>query len=417
MSRPRRIAGVPSATASANQSSTVGVSRSPSHSPEDRPKNFKLTIKMPSSKLREVTTPSTVGRSIAVNSRDTFEAGEIMTGKRSTRRKHYTEGADSDTPEGSEEEDEDEDEAEEEDEDEDVIAMDVRFNEPCGNADVTLTSDEESEDEDEQSLEEDGDEKATVGSSKQTPSHPPPKVAAKMESKAPGKVAGNPALVVTATTDPIRSVEGNKPQVKHNNDEDDDEELSELESEEEVEVEADGNTIDIDDEEDGLGAEEDAEGDEDMDAEGELVSDDETPGSGSGTPVPQTKRQRGQDDGAFLALPMEPQIKKVLTADEHRMRRAEMARRRKNLSEKRNEEEKVRCDQIVMLLPTTSSLTLVSPDVNHQSTSQTTGAQAQRQGHEPRDTGGSRGSRRSVVRRTRGSRGRKGQSILCALAQ
>ena len=37
----------------------------------------------------------------------------------------------------------------------------------------------------------------------------------------------------------------------------------------------------------------------------------------------------------------EPQTKKHLTAEEHAMRRAEMARRRKNLSEKRNEEEKV----------------------------------------------------------------------------
>jgi hypothetical protein len=34
-------------------------------------------------------------------------------------------------------------------------------------------------------------------------------------------------------------------------------------------------------------------------------------------------------------------VKKHLTAEEHAMRRAEMARRRKNLSEKRNEEEKV----------------------------------------------------------------------------
>lgn len=38
----------------------------------------------------------------------------------------------------------------------------------------------------------------------------------------------------------------------------------------------------------------------------------------------------------------EPQVKKHLTAEERAMRRAEMARRRKNLSEKRNEEEKVR---------------------------------------------------------------------------
>lgn len=36
----------------------------------------------------------------------------------------------------------------------------------------------------------------------------------------------------------------------------------------------------------------------------------------------------------------EVQVKKHLTAEEHAMRRAEMARRRKNLSEKRNEEEK-----------------------------------------------------------------------------
>jgi len=39
---------------------------------------------------------------------------------------------------------------------------------------------------------------------------------------------------------------------------------------------------------------------------------------------------------------VEAQKKKHLTAEEHAMRRAEMARRRKNLSEKRNEEEKVR---------------------------------------------------------------------------
>ena len=58
-----------------------------------------------------------------------------------------------------------------------------------------------------------------------------------------------------------------------------------------------------------------------------------------------TKRQRGRLDqvmgGDFLQLPMEPQIKKHLTAEEHAMRRAEMARRRKNLSEKKNEEEKM----------------------------------------------------------------------------
>lgn len=40
--------------------------------------------------------------------------------------------------------------------------------------------------------------------------------------------------------------------------------------------------------------------------------------------------------------PSEVQAKKVFTAEEKAMRRAEMARRRRNLSEKRNEEVKVR---------------------------------------------------------------------------
>ena len=59
-----------------------------------------------------------------------------------------------------------------------------------------------------------------------------------------------------------------------------------------------------------------------------------------------TRRQRAvleqEEDGSLLALSNEAQKKKHLTAEEHAMRRAEMARRRKNLSEKRNEEEKVR---------------------------------------------------------------------------
>ncbi|KAF5846861.1 hypothetical protein GGP41_004920 [Bipolaris sorokiniana] len=58
-----------------------------------------------------------------------------------------------------------------------------------------------------------------------------------------------------------------------------------------------------------------------------------------------TKRQRAlvndDTDGGLLALSNEAQKKKHLTAEEHAMRRAEMARRRKNLSDKRNEEEKL----------------------------------------------------------------------------
>jgi Ino eighty subunit 2 len=98
--------------------------------------------------------------------------------------------------------------------------------------------------------------------------------------------------------------------------------------------------LDEEDEEDDL--------DEEMDSEGLALNSGKT-----------TKRQRGNLGDDFLQLPMgkqyrplsqnwhcahnrtEPQVKKHLTAEERAMRRAEMARRRKNLSEKRNEEEKV----------------------------------------------------------------------------
>jgi Ino eighty subunit 2 len=151
-------------------------------------------------------------------------------------------------------------------------------------------------------------------------------------------------------------------------DDDDDDELSEL-SEEEPEE-------DEDEEEEEEGGDEDAEGEEDEemaeqenDVDEDMESDDETPASLSPShiePSKMTGRQRRLliggaeenlvalsngmigsqsvflDSTDFGLLLAEAQKKKHLTAEEHAMRRAEMARRRKNLSEKRNEEEKVR---------------------------------------------------------------------------
>ncbi|KAI5301320.1 hypothetical protein KEM56_001822 [Ascosphaera pollenicola] len=77
---------------------------------------------------------------------------------------------------------------------------------------------------------------------------------------------------------------------------------------------------------------------DDNSSQDEDDDDDETI---STDPSRLTKRQRGNLGTDFLQLPMEPQIKKHLTEEEHAMRRAEMARRRKNLSEKKNEEEKM----------------------------------------------------------------------------
>ena len=93
-------------------------------------------------------------------------------------------------------------------------------------------------------------------------------------------------------------------------------------------------------EDDDMGVTPSGDMDEDMDSD-EDASRDQTPDV-----TKMTKRQRAlineEGDGALLALSNEAQKKKHLTAEEHAMRRAEMARRRKNLSEKRNEEEKVR---------------------------------------------------------------------------
>ncbi|KAJ5595961.1 hypothetical protein N7450_002419 [Penicillium hetheringtonii] len=97
----------------------------------------------------------------------------------------------------------------------------------------------------------------------------------------------------------------------------------ELEDQDESAIpEANAEELDEEDEEDDL--------DEEMDSDALALNSGKT-----------TKRQRGNLGDDFLQLPMEPQVKKHLTAEERAMRRAEMARRRKNLSEKRNEEEKM----------------------------------------------------------------------------
>ena len=88
------------------------------------------------------------------------------------------------------------------------------------------------------------------------------------------------------------------------------------------------------------------EADAEEDAGSNSDEDDSDDNSRSATPdlSKLTRRQRGQYEefgGGLMSLSNEAQKKKHLTAEEHAMRRAEMARRRKNLSEKRNEEEKV----------------------------------------------------------------------------
>ncbi|KAL8697526.1 MAG: hypothetical protein Q9224_002272 [Gallowayella concinna] len=294
MSRPRRAAS------GANRSS-ISVARS-SPSPDDSKKSIHLTVKMPASKLREATGASK--KNTSISHRDALEGGEIITGPRGSRAKR-TVVVESDSDEedeedeevGGEEEDEEADEEDDMDEDEEAEAEEDPDDDPEGDdqeADADADGDVEMDDADAQ---------------------PPPPIL---------KISGPPSKPVISVTPAqvgkVKSVENKEMGMA----DDDDEELSDLGSE----------------------GEEDAEGDEDdidQEVEGRSIGE----GSRSSTPdlSKMTKRQRSRLDQVmgsdFLQLPMEPQIKKHLTAEEHAMRRSEMARRRKNLSEKRNEEEKL----------------------------------------------------------------------------
>lgn len=292
MSRPRR------ATSGANRPS-VSVARS-SPSPDEAKKSIHLTVKMPSSKLREAT--GTAGKQMSVAEREGLEGGEILTGPRGSRAKR-TVVVESDS---AEEDDEDEDAEGEEDEE-----MDEE-EDPDAEGEDDQEEDAEADDQDA-----DADADGDIDMDNANAPPPPPVL----------KITGpksKPALSVTpAEVGKVKSVEAKEMEMA----EDDDEELSDLGSEGEGDEDAEGDDDDL----------------LDQDDEGRSLG----PGSRSSTPdlSKMTKRQRSRLDqvmGAdFLQLPMEPQIKKHLTAEEHAMRRAEMARRRKNLSEKRNEEEKV----------------------------------------------------------------------------
>jgi len=273
---------------------------------------MRLTVKTSSSKLREATRSSpTTGPTIQVSTRENFQGGEIIEGKRSRNvRKSYV--------------------VESSDEEEDDEMEDVGDDDAEGE---TVEEDDEDMDAEDDGL---GDEDADGDIDMDVPPPPPVIKISKAQAGKSKVTVKVPTRGDTVTVERKEMAAGS----------DDDEELSELDSDVGEEVE----------EEEGMqtGNEEDAEGDEEEievveEDEDELDSDDETPGGGSRASTPDlnklTKRQRARleegGNGDLLALPDEVQVKKHLTAEEHAMRRAEMARRRKNLSEKRNEEEKM----------------------------------------------------------------------------
>ncbi|KAL6717367.1 hypothetical protein ACLMJK_005282 [Lecanora helva] len=311
--RPRRTAS----------GSTVKISRDDSNSPDESKKALRLTMKMPSSKLREATSDpkSRSGpRGNAVTQlTDSLTGGEIVSGPRTSRtnKKYVVESESDDEESEGAEEDEiqpSEDEQEDDEDEEDQIGG------PEESDDEDVAGDDEDEDA-EDNLDADGDidMEENIDDPQATTAQQPILKVNGPAAKEPPKASSKPTVTLTpAQADKLKSVEAKEIEM-----DDDDEELSELSEDDE----------------------EDAEGDVDEEM-GDEDDESRSPGSRDSTPdvSKMTKRQRSRLDqvmgGDFLQLPMEPQIKKHLTAEEHAMRRAEMARRRKNLSEKRNEDEK-----------------------------------------------------------------------------
>lgn len=251
--------------------------------------SLRLTVKAPPSKLRQAISGSAFPPNPYADQSesDGTPAPPVRTA-RTTRNPKIVVDPDSDQDEEEEDEDAEGDELDEEEE--------------RG----------ESNDDSEDDAEGEEDEDALLH-------HPPPPVI-KQQKTTSGHAKPQVTVMPPHTSVPLKSVEAKE--MDDQDDEDDD--LSELDSNDEL-----GNDMDEND-----------------DDGSELASDSDDPDSTRATPdlTKLTKRQRGaleEEDPSLLALSNEALKKKHLTAEEHVQRRAEMARRRKNLSEKRNEEEKV----------------------------------------------------------------------------
>lgn len=274
--------------------STVKITRDESNPPDESKKALKLTMKMPSSKLREATSnpksrPSSRGNA-AAKLTDSLTGGEVVSGPRASRaNKKYVVESESSEDESEEEEeaeiqasDEEHDEEEEVEEDEEDQA----------GAPEESDDDDAEEEEDEEDAEGDVDADGDVEMDDDADDGQPPRSQLPvLKVNGPGatpksKTASKPIVTVTpAQAGKAKSVEAKEMEM-----DEDDEELSELS------------------EDDDDAGEEEVEGDVD-----EEMGDDDgsrSPGSRGSTPdvSKMTKRQRSRLDqvmgGDFLQLPM-----------------------------------------------------------------------------------------------------------------
>ena len=254
---------------------SVTIARDSSGSPGDRRPSIRLTLKMPSSKLREATSGNR-GKPASLNSQDSLGAREMVTGPRSSRAKRSV-IIDS----GSDDDDDDveniDEDAEGEDEDE------------LGEEDEEMEEEEGEEDEEEDAEGEEVDEEEDAEGESDVDmadaSLPPPPI---IRQSAP---PSNPKLMVTPapTKGQVKSVEAKELLMAHGGASDED--LSDL-----PEDDAEGEEIGEDEAMADLGG--DAEGDSDDD-----LSRDSTPDL-----TKLTKRQRGRAGDAaeehFMSLNM-----------------------------------------------------------------------------------------------------------------
>ena len=298
----------------------------------DGKQSIKLTMKVAPSKLREVMRANEVdslkdtlgGGTVLDGPRSRRSATQILTPTRAGARLKYVEPQESDLEDEEDEEEEEENDAEAE---EDVTMND--FDEIGAEAEGG-TDDEDVEMDDE----------ALPVRKNQSPPKPP-KITLKTPVKKNTKQLARPMLIVTpADVGPVLPVEDEEMEDDPGEDDADDSEVPE----DETGLNEFGEVIG----EDAEGEDEDLEDDDD-----ELDDSDEEPGSGSATPDPSklTSRQRGRPVEPLMALDMAPQQRKFFTDEEKAMKKDEHARKRKELTKRKVQEEKTAALNRLVSLP------------------------------------------------------------------
>lgn len=332
---------VPSSPASrAKRNTTIGSSPlSPQTGNNGGKQSITLTMKVAPSKLREVMRANEVD-----SLKDTLGGGTVLDGPRSRRsatqtrtttrpvsRSKYVEPQESDLEDDDEEDSEEAEEEEDEEDDDAEVEEDTTMNDfdEIGAEAEGGTDDEDVEMEDE----------PLPPTRKNQDPPKAPKITLKTPAKKTSKPPILPSVVVTpADVGTLQSVEDEEMEDDPDDDEvAEDSELPDNDDETNLnEEDAEGE----DDQEEDIEGEDDELDDDDDDELGD--SDSEEPGSGTATPDPtkMTSRQRGRPVEPLMALDMAPQQRKFFTDAEKAMKKDEHARKRKELTKRKTQEEK-----------------------------------------------------------------------------